>query len=72
MPFLIFPSLGPVELLIIPAIIVVLFGATRVAGIGKGVGRAIREFRQELRASREENLLEAGSSRTDTGEQDLL
>lgn len=54
MPFLIFQSLGPAELLIILAIVVVLFGATRIGEIGKGVGRGIREFRRELREGQEE------------------
>ncbi len=43
------PSLGPLELLIILAIVVVLFGATRIGDIGKGIGRGIREFRREVR-----------------------
>ncbi len=43
-----FQSLGAPELLIILAIVVVLFGATRIGDIGKGFGRGIREFRREL------------------------
>ncbi|MCS7277149.1 MAG: twin-arginine translocase TatA/TatE family subunit [Dehalococcoidia bacterium] len=49
MPFLLFQGLGPTELLIIFAIIVVLFGASRIADIGGAIGRAIREFRREIR-----------------------
>jgi len=45
-----FGTLGPTELLIILAIIVVLFGASRLAGLGGALGRGIREFRQETRA----------------------
>ena len=44
-----FGSLGAPELLIILAIVVVLFGATRIGDIGKGIGRGIREFRRELK-----------------------
>jgi sec-independent protein translocase protein TatA len=44
-----FGSLGAPELLIILAIVVVLFGATRIGDIGKGIGRGIKEFRQELK-----------------------
>jgi sec-independent protein translocase protein TatA len=51
---LVFQSLGPVELLIILAIVVVLFGATRIGDIGKGIGRGIREFRREIREGQEE------------------
>lgn len=43
------PNLGPLELLIILAIVVVLFGATRIGDIGKGIGRGIREFRREIK-----------------------
>ncbi|MCH8813556.1 MAG: twin-arginine translocase TatA/TatE family subunit [Chloroflexi bacterium] len=46
---LIFQSLGAPELLIVLAIVVVLFGATRIGDIGKGVGRGIREFRREIK-----------------------
>lgn len=45
------PSLGAPELLIILAIVVVLFGASRIGDIGKGLGRGIREFRSELKGS---------------------
>ena len=43
-------SLGPTELLIILAIVVVLFGASRLAGLGGALGRGIREFRDESRS----------------------
>ena len=46
---LIFQSFGAPELLIILAIVVVLFGATRIGDIGKGLGRGIREFRREVK-----------------------
>ena len=42
-----FGTLGPTELLIILAIVVVLFGASRLAGLGGALGRGIREFREE-------------------------
>ncbi len=55
MPFLaLFGGLGPPELLIILAIVVVLFGATRIGDIGKGIGRGIREFRREIKEGQEE------------------
>lgn len=43
------PNIGPLELIIILAIVVVLFGATRIGDIGKGLGRGIKEFRRELK-----------------------
>jgi sec-independent protein translocase protein TatA len=50
----VFSSFGAPELLIILAIVVVLFGATRIGDIGKGIGRGIREFRREVREGQEE------------------
>lgn len=47
--------LGPVELLIILAIVVVLFGAGRIANIGTELGSAIRNFRDGMRSNDEEN-----------------
>ena len=43
------PNIGPLELLIVLAIVVVLFGATRLTDIGKNLGRGIKEFRHELK-----------------------
>ncbi len=39
---------GPSELLIIFLIIVVLFGATKLPALGKGLGQGIRNFRKGL------------------------
>jgi sec-independent protein translocase protein TatA len=50
----VFGGLGAPELIIILAIVVVLFGATRIGDIGKGIGRGIREFRRELREGQDE------------------
>ena len=54
MPFLLFQGLGPAELLIVLAIVVVLFGASRIGDIGGAIGRGIREFRREVKAPEEE------------------
>jgi sec-independent protein translocase protein TatA len=39
-------GLGTTELIIIGVIIFILFGAKRIPDIGKGLGGALREFRQ--------------------------
>ncbi len=39
------PALGPWELVIILLIVVVIFGAGRLAEIGGAVGKSVREFR---------------------------
>lgn len=42
--------MGPQELLIVLAIALLLFGGSRLAGLGKGVGRSIREFKSEVKS----------------------
>jgi sec-independent protein translocase protein TatA len=42
-------TIGVPELLIILAIVIVLFGASRLAGIGQALGSSIREFRRSVR-----------------------
>ncbi len=54
MPFLVFQSLGPLELAIIFAIVVVLFGASKIGDIGGSIGRGIREFRREVKEGEQE------------------
>lgn len=44
------PNLGPMELIIILVIALLLFGGSRLAGVGKGVGRSIREFKEEVKS----------------------
>jgi sec-independent protein translocase protein TatA len=41
-------DIGVPELLIILAIVIVLFGPARIAGVGKSLGQAIRAFRSEV------------------------
>ncbi len=44
-------DLGLPELLIVLAIVMVLFGPGRLAGMGRAVGEAIRELRRGLRGA---------------------
>ena len=48
------PHLGVPELLIILAIVLLLFGYSRLPQLGKGLGQSIRNFRQGLRSSSDE------------------
>jgi len=42
-------SIGPGELLLIAFVALLVFGAGRVADIGKGLGQGIRNFKEGLR-----------------------
>ena len=42
-------DIGVPELIIILAIVIVLFGANRLKGIGSALGGGIREFKQSIR-----------------------
>lgn len=44
-------NLGPTELLIILAIVVILFGVGRVARIGGELGQAVGNFREGIRSA---------------------
>ncbi|HEY8477074.1 MAG TPA: twin-arginine translocase TatA/TatE family subunit [Chloroflexota bacterium] len=50
------PHLGPVELIIILLILVVVFGAGKLADLGGALGRSIREFKK---ASQDEDVPQA-------------
>jgi sec-independent protein translocase protein TatA len=50
-----FQSLGAPELILILVIVLLVFGASRLTGIGKGLGGAINAFRSEVREGREED-----------------
>ena len=41
--------IGMPELLIILAIIIVIFGANRLPGLGKGIGSAIKNFKSGIK-----------------------
>jgi sec-independent protein translocase protein TatA len=40
--------IGMPELLIILAIVIVIFGANRLPGLGRGIGSAIKNFKDEM------------------------
>lgn len=42
-------NLGPMELVIILVIVLLLFGGSRLAGLGKSTGRALKEFKEETK-----------------------
>ncbi|HEY8489989.1 MAG TPA: twin-arginine translocase TatA/TatE family subunit [Dehalococcoidia bacterium] len=48
------PSLGPMELLIILAVVVIIFGVGRLPEVGGALGKSIREFRKTVKEDDEE------------------
>ena len=46
------PSMGGWEWVILALIALLLFGGSRLAGIGKSTGKAIREFKEETASLR--------------------
>ena len=42
-------SIGVPELLIILAIIIIIFGANRLPGLGRGIGSAIKNFKEGMK-----------------------
>lgn len=51
---------GVQELLVIFLIVVVLFGATRLPQLGKGLGEGIRNFKQGLKPGDDAKQLDEG------------
>ena len=49
------PQLGLPELIIVLVIVLIIFGASRLRGIGQGLGGAISAFRREVKEGREED-----------------
>ena len=50
-----FGSLGLPELLVILVIVVLIFGGSRLPELGKGVGSAIRNFKQGMKEGADEH-----------------
>jgi sec-independent protein translocase protein TatA len=55
-------GLGPLELVIILLVLVMLFGASRLADIGGSLGKGIKEFRREV--ATDEDGATAGNGNT--------
>lgn len=57
------PGIGMSELLVILVIVVVLFGATRLPQLGKGLGEGIRNFKNSIKSGQEDDDETADSTR---------
>ncbi|MGD2116001.1 MAG: twin-arginine translocase TatA/TatE family subunit [Acidobacteriota bacterium] len=58
-------GLGVQELLIIFAIILVIFGASKLPQLGRGLGEGIRNFKVGLKDEGKDSLDEGGSEKHD-------
>ncbi len=56
---------GPQELILIFLIILVLFGATRLPQLGRGLGEGISNFKRGLKGGDSDTPLPADSSKDD-------
>ena len=43
------PRIGFPELVVILLIVIVIFGANRLPGLGRGIGNAIKNFKDEMK-----------------------
>ena len=67
------PQIGPLELVIVLAILIVIFGPKRLPGLGRSLGQGMREFKDSVTGkSRDEDKqpeLSAGPSAPLPGEE---
>ena len=55
------------ELLIILLIVVIIFGASKLPQLGKGLGEGIRNFKKGLKSSEDKNGSESAQKKTGEG-----
>ena len=48
------PNIGPLELIIVLAIVLLIFGPKRLPGLGRQLGRGMREFKDSVTGKDEE------------------
>jgi len=58
-------SFGITELLIILAIVIVIFGGSKIPQLGKGLGEGIRNFKSAIKAMREDPAEKPKTEKTD-------
>jgi sec-independent protein translocase protein TatA len=58
-------GIGPFELLLILAVVVIIFGVGRLPEVGGAIGKSIREFRRSAREPEERRQLSEPEARSD-------
>jgi sec-independent protein translocase protein TatA len=49
------PRIGFPELVVVLLIVIVIFGANRLPGLGRGIGNAIKNFKDEMKDKDDKN-----------------
>lgn len=55
-------GMGATELILILVIVIVIFGASRLPQLGKGIGEGIRNFKRGMKDATEPGRLDDGSN----------
>lgn len=58
--------IGPMEIILILVLALVIFGGSRLSGVGKALGQSIREFKKEV-GSDDSKKDEEGTNETPNG-----
>jgi sec-independent protein translocase protein TatA len=56
-------SLGPLEIVLIVFVVLIFFGPSRLPGLGKSIGSAIRGFKKGISGADEDKKLPPGDSK---------
>jgi sec-independent protein translocase protein TatA len=65
-----FAGLGGWEWIIILVIVIILFGGSRLAGVGKALGQSIREFREGVSTGNDDDGEESADTADDSPAED--
>jgi sec-independent protein translocase protein TatA len=61
-----FAGLGGWEWIIILVIVIILFGGSRLAGVGKALGQSIREFREGVSSGKDNDEASADKATSES------
>ena len=62
-------TLGMSELVIILLIVIVIFGASRLPQLGKGLGEGIRNFKSSLKIGQDESAKDEATSKIESSQE---
>ena len=67
MELAVFQSIGPTELIIVLAIVLIIFGPKRLPGLGRQLGSGMREFKDSITGKDSDRDLDEDEDADDTG-----